>query len=195
MVPNPVTFADLRLSIALPKLAVVRFLPADLASVEKRLMYSHAVWADTRYCGCPWGTFSTILSPVAFSMIPKHFFSAGSLKMNPESAAMAVFINAGSVAGFDAVDARLRALVATRRGTGAAPCSAVTDGAFAGARFLGVVCPPRIGVSWDWTKHSGASALKKLIATNTFSSSLSFTHASCAGTSPMGLILANTGTI
>ena len=79
-------------------------------------MYSHAVWADTRYCGSPCGTFSTILLPVAFSMSAKHFFSAGSLKMKPESAAMAVFTTAGSVAGFDAVEARFRALVAASFG-------------------------------------------------------------------------------
>ena len=29
-----------------------------------------------------------------------------------------------------------------------------------------MVCPPRIGVSCDCTKHNGASALKKLMAAN-----------------------------
>ncbi len=36
--------------------------------------------------------------------------------MKPESAATAVFITDGSVAGFDAADARLRALVAASLG-------------------------------------------------------------------------------
>src|SRR5689334_20904938 len=116
MVPSPVTSTVLVASIALRKLSTVRFFPAAVAKVEKRLMYSHAVCAETRYCGSPWGTFSTMVWPVAFSTTLKHCFSAGWLKMKPESAATAVFTTDGSVDGFDAVDARFRALFATSFG-------------------------------------------------------------------------------